>query len=349
MPVSKRIWGSMNIISAQKKALRAAFSFLFAAAFGSLIFAQQAPQSAVDHPAVTKAQADQWIEGAASNWGKWGKDDQLGSLNYITPAKRLQAAALIKTGTVISLERPVVLRARDEEIARTGKPSGIASFYEIVFKTMPEGDPHGNEFFTADVQMFAPHGAGTHLDALCHDSDGKGHLYNGFPLKETVTEKEGCTKLGLDTLKEGIVTRGILVDMTRLKAPHKPGAHVYKEDIEAWEKQVGLKVSPGDALFVYNPPPAGPRVNTGFDLSVVPWMKERGVALTSGVASIPDERHADHRMVLVSAGIFLLDDPDLAVLAETAARLNRWEFMLTLAPPRVPGATGYPVNPLALF
>src|SRR5579863_6027702 len=108
---------------------------------------------------------------------------------------------------------------------------------------------------------------------LCvHDSDGKGHLYNGFPLKETVTEKEGCTKLGLDTLKEGIVTRGVLVDMTRLKAPHQPGAHVYKEDIEAWEKQAGVRVAPGDALFVYNPAPAGTRgTNTGFDLSVVPW------------------------------------------------------------------------------
>ena len=324
------------------------FRVFFATAFGTLLLAQQSPQPALDHPAVTKAQADEWITGAASNWGRWGKDDQLGSLNYITPAKRQQAAALVKTGIVVSLERPIVLRPRDKEIARDGKPSGIA-FYEITFRTFPEGDPRGNEFFTSDVQTFAPHGVGTHLDALCHDSDGKGHLYNGFPLKETVTEKAGCTKLGLDTLKEGIVTRGVLVDMTRLKAPHKSGAHVYKEDIEAWEKQVGVRVAPGDALFVYNPPPTGARGNTGFDLSVVLWMKERGVALTSGVAAIPDEPHADHRITLVSAGIFLLDSPDLSALADTAARLNRWEFMLTIAPPLAPGASGYPVNPLALF
>jgi len=325
------------------------FCAVFVAAFAGPILAQEAPQSPANHPAVTKAQADAWITGAASNWGKWGKDDQLGSLNYITPAKRQQAAALVKTGIVVSLERPIVLKQRDEEIARDGKPSGIASFYEMTFRTFPEGDPHGNEFFSSDLQTFAPHGAGTHLDALCHDSDGKGHLYNGFLLEETVTEKAGCTKLGLDTLKEGIVTRGILVDMTRLTAPHTAGGHVYKEDIEAWEKQVGVKVSPGDALFVYNPAPAGTRGNTGFDISVVPWMKERGVALTSGVAAIPDEPHADHRITLVSAGIFLLDSPELSKLAETAARLNRWEFMLTIAPPLAPGATGYPVNPLALF
>ena len=70
---------------------------------------------------------------------------------------------------------------------------------------------------------------------------------------------------------------------------------------------------------------------------------------TSGIARVPDDPHGDHRLPLVAAGIFLLDSPDLATLADTAARLNRWEFMLMLAPPRAPGASGYPVNPLAMF
>src|SRR5579863_4090202 len=82
------------------------FWVVFAAAFASLILALEAPQSTANHPAGTKAQADAWMTGSASNWGKWGKDDQLGSLNYITPAKRRQAAALVKTGIVVSLERP---------------------------------------------------------------------------------------------------------------------------------------------------------------------------------------------------------------------------------------------------
>ena len=192
----------------------------------------------------------------------------------------------------------------------------------------------------------------THLDALCHYSDGQGHLYNGYPLTETVSQTTGCTKLGLDTLKTGIVTRGILVDMTRL-ANRSSAAEgpVSAEDIEAWEKQVGLRVSPGDALFVYNPgpatAPAGPR--RGIDLSAVPWLKARGVALTNGISPIPDDIHADHRLPLVALGLFLLDRPDLAPLAATAARLNRWEFMLVVAPNAVPGSTGAPVNPLAMF
>jgi len=78
-------------------------------------------------------------------------------------------------------------------------------------------------------------------------------------------------------------------------------------------------------------------------------MKDRGVALTSGVNRIPEDSHADHRLTLVAAGIFLLDSPNLAPLAEAAARLNRWEFMLVIAPPLAPGASGYPVNPLAMF
>ena len=318
------------------------------------VHSQQSPSTPV-RAAATKAQAEGWMT-SLSNWGKWGKDDQLGSLNYITAAKRQQAAMLVKAGIVVSLERPIALLARHDEIKKDGKPNGL-SFYEMTFRTFPKGDPRGNEDFSSDVQSFAPHGAGlTHLDALCHYSDGKGHLYNGFALAETVSQDAGCTKLGLDTLKEGIVTRGVLVDMTRLKAPHTPGAPAYKEDIEAWEKEAHVTVAPGDALFIYNPRPvaapgaqAAPALRGGIDLSVVAWMKERGVALTSGVSSIPEDSHADHRLTLVAAGIFLLDSPDLVPLSETAARLGRWEFMLTIAPPRAPGATGYPVNPLAMF
>lgn len=107
----------------------------------------------------------------------------------------------------------------------------------------------------------------THLDALSHDSDN-GRLYNGFPLKETVSEQAGCTRLGL-----------------------------------AWEEETGLKVSAGDALFVYNTTSSGrgaAGANGGFDHSVVPWLKARGVAVTSGVRPIMDDRHADHRLVLVA-------------------------------------------------
>lgn len=318
-----------------------------------LIAAARAQQPAAvpsRHPPVTKAQADRWTT-ELSNWGRWGKDDQLGALNLITAEKRRQAMALAKTGTVISLERKIVPSRAPDETRADGKPHGVA-FYDIRFKTFPAGDPRGNDGFSSDIQESHVHGPMTHLDALCHDSAG-GKLFNGYPL-DSVSQEIGCTKLSLDNLKEGIVTRGILIDMTRLKsaAPREPGTHVYIDDIEAWEKQTGLKVSPGDALFVYNPARPGPRAPApaaGFDLSVVPWMKARGVAVTSSVMAIAEDRHADHRLVLVALGTYLLDGVKLDDLAETAARLNRWEFMLVVAPLQVPGSTGSVVNPLAMF
>jgi kynurenine formamidase len=311
--------------------------------------AQQPAASAPRHTPVTKAEADRWMT-ELSNWGRWGKDDQLGAVNLITPAKRRQAMALAKSGTVISLERRIVPSSAPDETKADGKPHGVA-FYDIRFKTFPAGDPRGNDGFSSDIQESHVHGPMTHLDALCHDS-ANGKLYNGYPL-ETVSQEVGCTRLGLDNLKEGIVTRGILIDMTRLKstASREPGTRVYVDDIEAWERQTGLKVSPGDALFVYNParPGARPVPAAGFDLSVVPWMKAHGVAVTSNVMAIADDRHADHRLVLVALGTYLLDGVALDGLAETAARMNRWEFMLVVAPLQVPGSTGSVVNPLAMF
>jgi hypothetical protein len=302
-------------------------------------------------PATTQAQVDRW-QTELSNWGRWGKDDTLGSANLITPAKRQQAMALAKTGAVVSLERRVVLSPKPEESKADDKPHGI-SFYKIRFQTFPPGNPRGIAGYTSDLQEFHVHGGMTHLDAFCHKSaDGK--LYNGFPLAETVSQETGCTKLGLDGLPDGLVTRGVLVDMTRVKGvSREPGGRVYQRDIEAWEKQTGITVSPGDAVFVYNPSnetgPDGPRRNGEFDISVLPWMKARGVAMTSAVGDIPGDQHADHRLLLVAMGVYLLDGPRLDRLAQTAARLNRWEFLLVVAPLQVPGSTGSPVNPLAMF
>ncbi len=317
--------------------MRKLVMFIVALALGGVAFAQQA-----SHPPANKAQVDRWMT-ELSNWGRWGKDDQLGALNFVTPAKKKEAMALAKEGVVVSLEQPIKVVPEPAESKADGKPHGI-SFYEIRFNTFPANDPQGNPGFTSDLQTYHVHGPMTHLDALCHDSsDGK--LYNGFVLNDTVNGTTGCTKLGLDNLKDGIVTRGVLVDMSKLRATRaSQDNRVYVEDLEAWEKQTGVKVSPGDALFVYNN-----GRNGGFDISVAPWMKARGVAVTSGVRAVADDNHADHRLVLVSLGTYLLDGVDLKELAATAARLNRYTFMLVVAPLRAPGSSGSLVNPLAMF
>jgi hypothetical protein len=307
----------------------------------------------------SRAQFERW-QTELSNWGRWGEDDEIGVLNLITPEKRVQAMALATKGVVVSMQRKSTLMKAPPVQAGTDEPKGVM-FYEVRFRTIPPGDPEHNDGFSGEVQRLNPHGGYTHVDAICHNSDGKGHLYNGADLASSVTETGGCLKSGLDSWPNGaIVTRGILVDMTRLKAAHTAGAAVTVADLEAWEKQTGLRVSPGDALFVHNPGPVreGRPTRGGFDLSVLPWMKARGVALTSGFHSVPEAsyggqvdglRSADHRLVLASMGMPLLDSPELGPLSEEAARQNRWEFMLVVAPHVIPGGTGQLVNPLAMF
>lgn len=333
------------------KASLAAAATVSAAVILTHVASGQSPE----RPPINKAQIDRWMV-ELSNWGRWGKDDDLGTLNLITTAKRQQAMALARNGVVVSMELPMVAVPKMAEVAADGKPNGVG-YFEIRFRTFPPGDPRGNEGFSSDVQEFAAHGGpNTHIDALCHDSNKQGQLFNGYPLAETVTESEGCRKLGIDKLSTGIVTRGILVDMSRLKGSnHVPGSAVFVADLEAWEKQTGLRVSPGDALFVYDPGPMGengrPR-NGGFDISVAPWMHARGVALTGGFSRTPgvvDEPRADHRLAIAGMGLPLLDGADLSRLAETAAQQNRWEFMLVIAPIAAPGGTGSIVNPLAMF
>jgi kynurenine formamidase len=299
--------------------------------------AGRAPRNAVEFDEVFRQ---------VSNWGRWGKDDQLGSVNLITPAKRKQALSAAKTGESVSLaHNPLTERAEDN-----------ASPFE---HTMNRG-------FTTDTYRVSYHGyAHSHIDALCHFSY-KDLTYNGFPKAEVNTEK-GCAKLGIENLKNGIVTRAILIDIPRLKGvPYlEPGTAVYVEDLEAWEKKAGVKISSGDAILLRTGRWArrakiGPwnvgQNEAGFHASVVPWLKMRGVALVGSddaqdvvPAMVEGVNLPVHTLLIAALGINLLDNQDLEAVAETAARLGRWEFMLTVAPVPVTGGTGFPINALATF
>jgi kynurenine formamidase len=280
------------------------------------------------------------------NWGRWGKDDQLGAANLITEAKRKQAIALAKNGITVSLAHNPLTEAA---------PDNTSPFEHTM-----------NRGLSTDTYKVSYHGyAHSHIDALCHILY-KDQTYNGYPRAEVNTEK-GCTKLGVQNLKNGIVTRGILLDIPRLKGlPYlEPGTPVFQEDLEAWEQKAGIKVSPGDAIFLrtgrwarrekLGPWPVS-RNEAGYHASVAPWLKARGVSflgsddaqdvtpsLVEGV-TLPV-----HTLAITALGVDILDNLDLEAVAETAARLNRWEFLLMVAPVPVTGGTGFPANPLAIF
>ncbi|HTM31225.1 MAG TPA: cyclase family protein [Vicinamibacterales bacterium] len=280
------------------------------------------------------------------NWGRWGPNDQLGAANLVTEAKRRQAAGLAKTGLTVSLaHNPLTESAEDN-----------ASPFE---HTMNRG-------FTTDTYRVSYHGyAHSHLDALCHILY-KDQTYNGYARADVNTEK-GCAKLSIDNLKQGIVTRGVLLDIPRLKGvPYlEPGTAVYQEDVEAWEKQAGVKVGPGDAVLLRTGrwarrektgPWAVGQSAAGFHASIATWLRARDVAfagsdaasevMPSGVAGV---NLPVHTLMITALGINILDNQDLEGLAEIAARLKRWEFELVINPVPVIGGTGSPLNTLAIF
>jgi len=280
------------------------------------------------------------------NWGRWGKDDQLGSANLVTEAKKRQAAALVRNGISVSLAHNPLTEAAEDN----------TSPFE---HTMNRG-------FTTDTYRVAYHGyAHSHIDALCHILY-KDQTYNGYPRAEVNTEK-GCTKLGIENLKHGIVTRGVLIDVPLLKGlPYlEPGTPVFVEDLEAWEKKAGIRIGSGDAILLRTGrwlrreqvgPWAVSKHAAGFHASVAPWIKARGVAFVGSddaqdvVPSMVEGINLPvHTLLLTGLGINLLDNQDLEAVAQTAARLKRWEFMLSIAPVPVAGGTGFPLNALAVF
>jgi kynurenine formamidase len=298
---------------------------------------------------VTQAEYDRW-QTTLSNWGRWGKDDELGTLNLITPAKRKAAAALVKEGMTVSLASNT----------QTGKAVDVPCPVDWAMLTASESGA------TDRVGFPCIHGAGTtHLDAFAHRFFG-GKMWNGYAVSE-VTREGGAARNSVLTMKDGIVTRAVLYDIPRLKgvAYLEPGTRIFPDDLEAWERRIGARVGPGDALLLrwgrwarrtaLGPWPID-EGSAGLDVSVIPWLKQRDIALlgweTPGYVPQPPgdlPRLAVHDFVLTILGVHLIDRADFEALSEAAAARTRWEFMLTVAPLRIPYGTGSPVNPIAMF
>ncbi len=304
---------------------------------------------------LTRADVERLME-ELSNWGRWGADDQLGAANLITPAKRLEAIALVTEGITVSLEHPLL----------TEKAPDVPSPFQRRVLSVPisTGEP---AFYASvsDNYTISYHGySHSHLDSLCHIFY-KGQMYNGVS-QETVTEA-GCSNASIINLQGGVVTRGVLFDIPRLKGVDylEPGTPIYQEDLDAWEEMAGVTVRPGDAIFIRTGRWArraalGPwnvsQEAAGLHASTMPWVKARDVSFVgSDVAAdvVPSQIEGVplpvHQLTIVAMGVDLFDNQDLEALAQTAAAQNRWEFMLVAAPLAVETGTGSPVNALAIF
>jgi kynurenine formamidase len=299
---------------------------------------------------MTKSDVDRWMHDL-SNWGRWGKNDQIGSVNLITAAKRKAAAALVTDGVSISL-------AHNAETEKA--PDNSSPFVHKMLSTgaHPEGQ------FVLDEYSVAYHGyAHTHMDALSHMA-WEGKMYNGFP--QTDVTDRGAKELAVTGYKNGIFTRGVLIDIPRLKGvPYlEPSTAIYPEDLDAWEKKSGVKIGRGDVVFIRTgrwarraaKGPWDPANIAGLYASCAKWLKDRDVAMVGSDAAtdvmpsgVPGVVQPMHQLLLVAMGTPIFDNCDLETVAVESAKRNRWVFLLTAAPLPVPGGTGSPLNPIATF
>ena len=296
---------------------------------------------------------------SVKNWGRWGEEDERGALNLITPAKLREAAEAVVVGESVGCALELAVRPSVENpnpalhmMIQAGDDCVIG---EIGFESV------------MDFVGVAFHGMATsHLDALCHVFVD-GQMYNGFSKNEV--KSTGACRGSVMAAKEGIVSRGVLLDIPRvLGVPWlEPTASITIEQLESAEKAQGVRTTAGDILLVGTGRDARRREKgpwspietglAGLHPECVAWLHERGVAVlgSDGVSDalpgsgIPNWIMPVHQCALVAMGVHLLDNLRLDQLAEACARHRRWFFQFIVAPLRVAKATGSPINPIAVF
>jgi kynurenine formamidase len=308
-----------------------------------------------ERPLPSEQEVRSWIR-ERRNWGRWGKDDQRGAMNLVTPEKRVTAARLVKSGRSVSLSRPFP----KEPGINNARPA--QHYMQII--------PRGKGAFAGDYYGIFYHGiASTHIDALCHTWDDEA-MWNGRDPKKEITF-DGATFGSIEHWADGIITRAIMLDVPR----HRGVPHVTQDTpVHGWELEEilaarKLKLEPGDAICVYSgrdawqaanpdtpygrPYGGGPNVRPGLHVSCLPFLRDHDVSLLvwdmidlSPIGyDIPWAVHA----CLFSYGVGLLDNAQLEPLAKACVEEKRDEFMLVIAPLVVVGGTGSPANPLAVF
>ena len=302
-----------------------------------------------DHPIPTKDEIQQVLT-EGRNWGRWGDDDGVGAINLITPAKRLQATALVQTGRTVSMSRLF--------------PKNPGPLNPVPAQHFIKSFDRGSGGAVIDFYGVAYHGfATTHIDALCHVWDEHG-AWNGRDPKSFITT-DGVTFADITNWQSGIITRGVLIDVPA----HRNTPHVtIDQPVHGWELEEiaaaqGVELGPGDALIVYsgrehyqaeNPTAyMGDTPSPGLHASCAKFIRDHDVSLLGW--DMMDAKPNDYDMpwpvhsVLFSFGVALMDNALLQPLAEACREENRWEFLFMLLPLPVAGGTGSPANPIAMF
>ena len=296
---------------------------------------------------------------SVKNWGRWGPDDSKGTLNYIRPEHVREAASLVRSGRSISLSLPV------NKVAGPDNPNPAIHYMATGHDT---DIGSGTLRFATDFLGMQFHGdCHTHIDALCHIAY-RGQLYNGRPAGLVTTT--GADAFDITEYCQGVVGRGVLLDIPRLRGVPwlEPGTAVTRAELEKAEQAQGVRLGEGD-LFVFRTGHHRRRLElgawdngytgagkAGLHVDAISLLHERHVAgfLPDGdgetvPSTVEGIAYPIHPLQITAMGMLASDSLNLEDLAEACEIEQRWEFMVIVAPLRIPRATGSPFNPIAVM
>jgi kynurenine formamidase len=293
-----------------------------------------------------------------SNWGRWGADDQLGTLNHITEDVRRSAGTLIREGRTISCANPIA------KAPGPRNPTPAQHFMTV-------GPANSSDYIGVSYHGYVT----THIDALCHIFTGAGgQLYNGRP--SSLVTSFGAESNSVDYWRDSIVTRGVLYDIPRLRdTPHV----TVDEPVHGWElleaaEAQGVEPRPGDAVLVRSgldaffeahpeSQPLGsptPGVHASaleflheYDSALLGWDLQEAAnqGYPGSIVGLDGRTFSSpiHEVGIAYMGLPVIDNVNLERLSDTCAELGRYEFMFVASPLIIPGGTGSPLNPVAVF
>jgi kynurenine formamidase len=292
-----------------------------------------------------------------SNWGRWGKDDERGTTNFITAERLVEAARLVRTGKIFDLGIP---------FGSDGPQSGAGGRINpilLVSETGQDQTQFPGAFHYADDYVFMPLQSASQWDALAH-VHYDGFLYNGFP--SSAVSPHGARHCGIDKQGKGIAGRGVLLDIARFKSKQwlELGELITPEDLDACAVAHGVSFRSGDILLIRT----GWRRKFIEERNPTEWMKGEpgiGVACCDWLAShetavvccdniavevlpgeIPTEVLPVHMVLLRDMGMTLGEILDFEELAEDCAKDGVYEFFFCGPPIKFSRALGSPINPL---
>jgi kynurenine formamidase len=302
-----------------------------------------------------------------SNWGRWGADDEVGAPNMVGPAEVLAAVGEVRMGRIISLSLALDDSGPQRggrrynprlQMTATGTDHVLGHQMSSAGKAMPGGFGFGDDIIDMPTQ------AGTHVDALSHIFH-EGQMYNAVPADDVTSS--GAARNDITNLSERLVFRGHVIDVARHLGVGvlDPGFAITADLLEEIASANGVDFRPGDALLVRTGF-LGSRSHEwgdyaggdapGLHFSTAEWLHSRGIAFlasdTWGVEVRPNGIEAYqplHLIALVHMGIPFGENFVLDQLAEVCAANSRSTFLLVMAPLPITGASGSPLNPLAIL